>query len=461
MNRLIFATFFAFCGITIAAPPAPPSWSLPPGEKVLHTISANEMDGETQDWGVANLNIPKAWERTKGKGTVVGVLDTGVDRNHRDLKNQVISAVDFTGSPSGPADKNGHGTWCVGSIVAEENGWGMVGAAPDAKARSYKVLGDSGSGSVEGIARAIRKATDDGCDVLSMSLGGPSADSYIPPALAYAKSKGVIVICAAGNDGPGEKTVGYPGGYPGVICVAAHDDKNFTANFSSRGVQVFVSGPGVNTRAPWPGDRFSTISGTSMATPRIAALALLWCASHTDISKVDRPARFEDALRLACSRPTGPRTTTSGYGKPDAAKLMPTGPVNPEPIPTPPTPVLLTEQSLTEAERTRLKGLGIDKFTLSVSFTTPSKPTPVPVPGSKQTPAKSSDPQPIGQAPGPNFQWKNFPGVGWGWVQDGAVSSTESHIENPKYVPVATPFITPIRFGLLLGNCPNGRCPNR
>lgn len=458
MNRLIFATYFLFCGVAIAAPP---SWSLPPGEKVLHTISASEMDGEVMDWGLENLNIPKSWEKTKGKGTVVGVLDTGVDKSHRDLKNQVLSAVDFTGSPSGAADKNGHGTWCVGSIVAEENSWGMVGAAPQAKARSYKVLSDGGSGSVEGIANAIRKATDDGCDVLSMSLGGPSADSYIPPALTYARSKGVIVVCAAGNEGPGEKTVGYPGGYPGVVCVAAHDDKNNTANFSSRGVQVFVSGPGANTRAPWPGDRFSTISGTSMATPRIAALALLWVAGNPNVAKVDRPAKFEEALRLACSRPNGPRTTTSGYGKPDAAKLMPVGPVNPEPIPVPPSTIVITEQSLNEAERARLKSLGVDKFTLSVTVAKPSSTTAKPVENTTKPDVnvlpKASDPLPVGTAPGPNFQWKNFPGVGWGWVQDGAVPGEvvgESRV-------ISTPrLIAPIQR-LPTPSCPNGRCPNR
>lgn len=403
--------------LSIPALAAPPDWKIPPGEKVLHTVHAAELDGEASDWGIANLNIPEAWKRTRGKGVVVGVLDTGVSRTHRDLKNQVLSAEDVTNSATGPNDVNGHGTWCVGAIVAEENGWGMRGAAPDGKARSYKVLGDDGSGSVTGIAKAIRKATDDGCDVISMSLGGPEADTVIPPALAYARSKGVIVICAAGNEGPSEGTVGYPGGYAGVIAVAAHDANNKIADFSSRGKQVFCSGPGVNTRSCWPGPgdgAFSTISGTSMACPRIAAVAMLWCASHPDIAKVDRPARFEADLRAACPRPNG-RTTASGFGKPDTSKLVPAA-VNPTDPPPVAVTITLSELSLSDAERARLKALGVDKFTVSVQLAAKAASNDSAL--STQAVPKKDEPE-TKMIGGKLYDWRDLPGVGWGWVERG------------------------------------------
>ncbi len=248
----------------------------------------------------------------------------------------------------------------TGSIVELFDGRGLVGIAPSAKARSYKVLSDSGSGNVVWIAKAIRKAVDDGCDVISMSLGGPAPDDYIPAALNYARAKGVIVICAAGNDGPAENSIGYPGAYATVIAVAAHDKSNATANFSSRGKNVFVSGPGVDTRSTWIGGKYATISGTSMATPRIAGLALLWLGAHPEVAKVNRPDRFAADLKLACGLET--RTTAYGWGKPDASLLTPLATPS-----DPAVPFLLTEKSLLPAELLRLRAAGINGFKLEVS----------------------------------------------------------------------------------------------
>ena len=414
MNRLsVLASLFVVLPILAE----PPKWKIPGGEKVIETLRVEQLDGESRDWGIDNLNIPAAWKVTLGKGTVVAVLDTGVSKTHKDLRNQLLSSKDYTQSPSGADDKNGHGTWCIGSIVAEDNGWGMIGAAPSAKARSYKVLGDDGSGSVTGIAKAIRDAVDDGVDVISMSLGGPEPDSVIPPALNYARSKGVIVICAAGNEGPNEGTVGYPGGYDGVIAVAAHDQNNKIADFSSRGKQVFCSGPGVNTRSCWPGDgdgKFSTISGTSMATPRIAAVALLWVASHPDIAKADRPSKFEVDLRAACPRPNQ-RTTASGYGKPDALKLSPAVVVAPPANPADPTLIVITETSLTESERIRIKALGVEKFSFSITV---GAVKPADSALSTQAAPKKDEREPM-MIGGKIYDWRHLPGVGWGWVQRG------------------------------------------
>lgn len=411
MIRTLFALLMLPAAMTAAEPPR---YGIPPGEKVLQTIRFAETDGEVKDWGVENLNVPEAWKRTEGKGIVVGVLDTGVMRNHRDLKNQVLSVENFTNDATGN-DGNGHGTHCAGRIAAERNGWGIIGFSPAVKLRIYKVLGDDGSGSVEWIAKAIRKAADDGCDVISLSLGGPQQDSLIPPAFDYARGKGVVIVCAAGNEGPDENTVGYPGAYAQAIAVAAHDVNNKVADFSSRGSQVFTSGPGVSARSTWPGPgdgSFSSISGTSMATPAIAAVAALWCASHPDAPKnKSRHDLFAADLRQACGRPNA-RTTSSGYGKPDAAKLTP--PLR-TPVPNDPTPFTLTELSLTDAERVKLKAAGIDSFVITV------KPSPkVPTASAESQPQpKREAPEPVGSPPGPDFEWRRLPGVGWGWVQKG------------------------------------------
>lgn len=357
----VLALFAAVSGLAFAADPkdAPPVLELPPNEVIEKVLTANELKDQ-QDWGIASMNVPAAWKTSKGKGTVIAVLDTGAMSKHRDLTGQVIKGKDFSGSPYGWEDKNGHGTHCLTTIIAAENDWGMTGVAPEAKGLVVKVLSDGGSGGVDRIAAGIDYAVTEGADVINMSLGGPGRDAYIPPAIKRAIAAGVIVIAAAGNEGPREGTVGFPGGYEGVICVAAHDSSNAVAGFSSRGAAVFVCAPGVNVRAgiPGPGDGlFGSMSGTSMATPQVAGLALNWVAGPGKaIAKKDRPAAFEKALKACCSKAAGPRSTAYGWGRPDAAKLV--GDPGNAPMPPPVSVVRLTAADLATVEGLR-KGLGL------------------------------------------------------------------------------------------------------
>jgi subtilisin family serine protease len=275
----------------------------------------------------------------------------------------------------------------------------MIGVSPGSKLRVYKVLGDDGSGRVDWIAKAIRDAADDGCDVISMSLGGPSADQWIPPALDYARSKGVIVIAAAGNEGPNANTVGFPGGYKQCLAVAAHDSADRVASFSSRGPAVFTSGPGVDVRAayPGPGDgRFATMSGTSMATPYIAGVAALWASANKNLKKdASRHDLFAQQLRAVCTRPEQ-RTTASGYGKPNVAKLLPeleepNPPDNPTNPPVTPITVTISEASLTPEELKKLKAAGIERFSFTIN------PAVIPKVTAKQN----------------RMELKLIPGIGW------------------------------------------------
>ena len=335
-------------GLAVGLPVAPPPRAaapdglpnkehrLPVGELTPGQIVILEDAGDAADWGHASLDVPAAWKVTKGKGIKVAVLDTGVDHEHRDLKNQIIASKDFTGSRSGDSDVQGHGSHCHGVVGAEENGVGMVGVAPECKLINGKVLGDRGSGLSTGIAAGIDWAVEQGADVISMSLGSDTPDSRIHAAIKRAHAKGVIVVCAAGNEGPGKDTIGYPGGHPESVCVGAVDDRDNLADFSSRGPQMHVAAPGVNVRSCYPGDRFAVMSGTSMATPYVAGTAALWCAAHPEVKKTDRPTAFKAALQ-ATSRdlPPAGRDTGSGFGLVAAGKLV--GKEPPKKDPEPPT----------------------------------------------------------------------------------------------------------------------------
>lgn len=320
--------------------PAEVIYRLHPIHSCPTRVTSQPLEEDVTDWGHNLIGVPDAWKTATGKGVVVAVLDTGGDHDHRDLKGRIVASKDFTGSRSGASDVHGHGTHCAGIVLAEKNAVGMVGVAPDAKLLIGKVLGDSGSGSNRGIAAGIDWAVEQGADVISMSLGGPSPDSLTHEAIKRAVAKGVIVICAAGNEGPRDDTVGYPGGYPESIAVAAVDVNGNVANFSSRGAEVFVGAPGVAVRSCYPGDRFATMSGTSMACPYVAGCAALYVewakANNVTPDYKDFKARVEKS-----AKDIGPpgRDRSSGFGIVKPAGLFDGGKEPPDPKDPPVPPI--------------------------------------------------------------------------------------------------------------------------
>lgn len=328
-----------------------------PGEDVpLAVFSPNDAAEPPLPWGVVKIGCPQVWERAggKGRGVKVAILDTGIDTGHPDLKDGIAATRDFTGSSAGVSDLHGHGTHCAGSVGARGgNSGGIWGVAPECTFIIGKVLGDNGSGSSAGIAAGIDWAVAQGADVISMSLGSDSPSPTIEAACNRAVAAGVIVIAAAGNAGPGENTIGYPGGNAACVAVAATDSNDNVANFSSRGAAVFIAGPGVQVRSCYPGSRYATMSGTSMACPHLAGCAALWISSHPTTAKGERLAAFREALK-ASALDLGPagRDTAYGWGRVQLTKLVPEGPVTPPPTGTNWT---LTEADLTPAALQRFQ----------------------------------------------------------------------------------------------------------
>lgn len=324
----------------IALDEEPDRWVRIPDDEIApeELVAITSESGDVKDWGHEFLNVPEVWKTTRGKGVTVAVLDTGCDKDHRDLK-RVKLGKDYTGSRSGPADVNGHGTHVLGVVGGEKNDVGMVGIAPECNLISIKVLGDTGSGLSSWIAAGIDEAVASGADVISMSLGSDAPDARIKAAVDRALAKGVIVVAAAGNSGPRENTVGWPGAFPGVVCVAAVDREGKIANFSSRGRTVVVAAPGVAIRSAYPGDRFATMSGTSMATPYVAGCAALYVSACRASGFSPKPEDFLAAL-AETSKDAGPtgRDTAYGFGFLQPVKLLPVKKDEPKPPPTDPPP---------------------------------------------------------------------------------------------------------------------------
>ena len=262
-----------------------------------------------KDWGADAVNAPEVWEEGyTGEGVVVAVLDTGVDYNHDDLKNNIWTndgeiagnGIDddgngyiddfygwnFDGNNNNTIDVDGHGTHVSGTIAGENNGFGVTGIAYDSQIMPVKVLDDTGSGTNTAVAEGIYYAVDNGADVINLSLGGSLPSSEVSEAVKYASDQGVTVVMAAGNSGG--QTPLYPARYANQygIAVGAIDENEDMASFSNRaGTQelTYVTAPGVDIYSTLPDNRYESYSGTSMATPHVAGVVALMLSANPNL----------------------------------------------------------------------------------------------------------------------------------------------------------------------------------
>ena len=276
------------------------------------------------------INMPRAWDRVKGKGVVVAVLDTGVAYEDHDDFRQVpdlrgtkfVEGYDFVNKDRHANDDHGHGTHVAGTIAqATNNGEGVAGVAFEAAIMPVKVLDHFGGGTSADIADAIRWAADHGANVINMSLGGGGRSAVMEKAVEYARKKGVVVVCAAGNGGRG--IVEYPAAYPGSVAVAAVGPTGSRAPYSSWGKELDIAAPGgdksqgeeagiiQNTIDPQDVSHavYASYQGTSMATPHVAGLAALLFSAGAK-----NPDQVEKALFASAHPPKGATGWTDQYG---------------------------------------------------------------------------------------------------------------------------------------------------
>ena len=274
----------------------------------IKTKDEIEGSSEKTNWSHDLLGIPHIWRKTNGRSTKVAILDTGIELDHDDLKGSVIDHKDFTGD--GIDDVNGHGTHCAGIVGARLNGSGFVGIAPECKLIIGKVLGNNGSGSCADIARGVDWAVAVGADIISMSLGGPGSTKELFTSIHRALAKGVTIVCAAGNSGSiFSNTIGYPGRYGGVITIASHDRNGNRSGFSSRGGEIDFMAPGQDILSTYIGNKYASLSGTSMATPFVAGICALLHSSASIANCED----MRDKLMKMAAHP-GCHDNVSGYG---------------------------------------------------------------------------------------------------------------------------------------------------
>lgn len=226
-----------------------------------------------------DIDAPEAWDlHTGGSSITIAVIDSGVDLDHPDLQAKIVPGYDFYNDDSIPDDDFGHGTHVAGIAAASSNnGIGIAGISWGARIMPLKVLGASGNGSTFDLAQAIEDAADNGAKVINMSLGGSCGSGWpnVETAVNYALSKGVVLVAASGNNY--STPVLCPAAISGVIAVGATNADDRRAAFSTYGAALDVAAPGDAIYSTYPGGGYTTMSGTSMATPHVAGLAaLLW-----------------------------------------------------------------------------------------------------------------------------------------------------------------------------------------
>lgn len=274
----------------------------------------------------ADIDAGEAWEQSTGNDPdaksepVVGVVDTGIDYTHSDLKNNMwvnygeipgngldddangviddvygyngITGVKRSGDPK---DDHYHGTHVAGTIGAEgNNGVGVAGVAWHTKLMALKFLSSSGSGSTSDAIKVLLYALAQkkrGVNIVALnnSWGGGGYSASLLQAIKDLGQAGIIFVVAAGNSATNnDKSPSYPANYvsDNIITVAAVDDKVALASFSNYGPStVHIAAPGQNIVSTYPGDKYAYLSGTSMAAPHVTGAIALAAAFRSGVSR--------------------------------------------------------------------------------------------------------------------------------------------------------------------------------
>ncbi len=295
-------------------------------------------------WYLARIKATQAWAKSTGKGVTVAVLDTGVDAGHPDLAGQVLAGYDEIRQTAGDGtDPSGHGTQVAGEIAAiAGNEVGISGVAPSVKILPVRVLSSMETGYASDIAAGIIWAADHGANVINMSFSTGTRVSAVTNAIAYARSKGVVLVAAGGNSRIRGNQPSYPGAEPSVIAVAATEANDQAAIYSTAASYVDVAAPGGDILSTYPGGEYRAANGTSTAAAQVSAIAAL--------VKAVRPALNPDQVEWviegsATNLGVAGKDADFGYGLVDAAaavdlaavRVSPSRPPS-GPIPTPAPP---------------------------------------------------------------------------------------------------------------------------
>jgi hypothetical protein len=292
--------------------------------EAAHTYHIESVPNDSlvnQQWALAKIHAFDAWNITQGSDSVfLGIVDTGIDYLHPDLKNKIFinsgetgfdangkdkrfngidddgngfiddymgfDFVDRVGFPfdstggdylnwdNDPKDENGHGTYIAGIAGAEtNNGFGIAGVAPKIKILNIRAFDPTGNGSEDDVAAAILYAVLMKCKVINMSFGDNSFSYVLRDVIRYAYSQNIVLVASSGNSGSDQPH--YPSGYSECICVGNSTEDDYVASSSNYGSTLDLVAPGSDILTTAKGDSYAVVSGTSASAPFVSAAAAL------------------------------------------------------------------------------------------------------------------------------------------------------------------------------------------
>ena len=274
-----------------------------------------------REYWLADYGISTAWNTTRGAGTIIAVIDTGVDATHPDLAGAVVDSANFSGGAAISAD---HGTMVAALAAGRGHGSddGVIGAAPEAGILAISIgFGDDATSDPE-VADAVIWAVDHGADVINLSFTRNTLDwpESWDEAFLYADEHDVVMVAAAGNRGSGTAVVGAPATMPGVLTVAGVTKTGVASNSaSSQGITIGVAAPSEQLVGATPGGGYVLWSGTSGAAPIVAGVAALVRSAHPELDAAGVINRITSTARDAGDSGVDP---LYGFGLLDAAAAV-------------------------------------------------------------------------------------------------------------------------------------------
>ncbi|MCI2253881.1 S8 family serine peptidase [Domibacillus sp. PGB-M46] len=293
-------------------------------EKHIKAVEANTIlrsvystnDAMLQEqWWIRAIEAPKAWlhKDAQKKDVVVAVIDSGVNLNHEDLKNQIVpGAYDFYNETSEINDLTGHGTMVAGTVAAQTNNEiGIAGSAGEFNVKILPIRASDYEGSfyLTDTVQAINYAVEQNADIINLSLGGSNYSAIENAAIQRAVEAGIIVVAAAGNGADEGNAVSYPASYENVISVGAVDSNKERSFFSTHNQYVDVAAPGSAILTTSSDGKYETADGTSFASPITAGILAMAKSIYPALSS-------EDAVKLirASTEDLGPAGFDNEYG---------------------------------------------------------------------------------------------------------------------------------------------------
>lgn len=279
--------------------------------------------GPSIPWGIKQINAPLAWRKSTGKRVKIGIIDTGIDFTHSDLRSSIAGGVNFVRRFYPALDDNGHGTHIAGSIAAghdllkrlQEEGstsqsthlrqaasrgklgskykgdtthetnvangtegvsgpGGIMGVAPKASIYAIKAFDKNGSAFVSDIILGIDWCVRNKIDIINMSFGMKNKSVSLRDTIKVAYDAGLIIVASSGNEGK-QHSIDFPARFAQTIAVGATNKTRQIASFSNRGKGINIYAPGDQIYSAWSNNKYNLVSGTSMATSHVTGVIAL------------------------------------------------------------------------------------------------------------------------------------------------------------------------------------------